>query len=234
MKYYVYRTYFLPTGQQYIGKTNSVEWDKGYHGSGTDLRYLLKSHEIEKFKREILHTFDTEDEAYEKERELVTLEYCKFPYVLNRRPGGKGGYTGVPHTPKQRKNHLKVVQSDEFRENHSKIATELWKDVEYQKKLKKIHNTPEAKENRSKAAVERWKDEEYRKKKSGKNHHNWEKFAEDNPKWIEINLDELLMLRNLGWTQTAIAKYFGFKSQQTTASKLKFLRNKHTKQATLF
>ena len=189
MKYYIYRTYFLPTGEEYTGKTNSVRWEKeGYHGSGTDLRPLLKLHGKEKFKREILFEFDDEDEAYAKERELVPLEYCKLPYVLNRMPGGKGASSGknhhmfgVPPSPEHRKNHLKAVQSEEYRrnhskiqkktcntpeykENHSKLFTELWKDPEYRKKVIESHNTPEAKENHSKAMQKVWEDEEFRKK----------------------------------------------------------------------
>lgn len=106
MKYIVYKTTCLINGKIYIGKhrTENPEVFDGYLGNSvwvnrTDrinnpqfpFHFAVKKYGVENFKRETLFIFDTEEEAYAKEAELVTEEFIKREDTYNVILGGKGG-----------------------------------------------------------------------------------------------------------------------------------------------
>lgn len=91
-KFIVYRTICLVNGKQYIGKHKTIDLDDGYLGSGRLLNSAIKKHGQEKFRREIIATFETEDEMNSLEAELVTEEFCARDDNYNLCPGGKGGW----------------------------------------------------------------------------------------------------------------------------------------------
>ena len=108
-KFYIYKTTFLPTGQIYIGYHGStnIEQDK-YIGSGLVMTHLKRKYGREHFHREILFSFDTEEEAQKSEKEIVNEEFIKRKDVLNVSVGGQGG-GGVARclTHEQRKANAK-------------------------------------------------------------------------------------------------------------------------------
>lgn len=89
--HFVYKTINLINGKWYIGKHSTYNLDDGYLGSSQHLKSAIKKYGRENFIREILAFCDSEQEAYEKEAELVTIEVVHNPMTYNKMPGGKGG-----------------------------------------------------------------------------------------------------------------------------------------------
>lgn len=90
MKYIVYCTTCLVNGKIYIGvhKTENPDEFDGYYGNGISKGYILKNpktafqralkkYGYSNFKRAVLYVFDTEDEAYAKEEEIVNYDFVK-------------------------------------------------------------------------------------------------------------------------------------------------------------
>lgn len=105
MKYIVYKTTCLVNDKIYIGVHSTENPNKfdGYLGRGFFLNsshyltypvapfhYALIKYGQENFKREILYIFDSEEEAYEKEAEIVTEEFINSKKTYNVSLGGKG------------------------------------------------------------------------------------------------------------------------------------------------
>lgn len=90
--HFVYKTVNQLTGHYYIGihSTNCIE-DK-YLGSGKLLQSEIKKHGRENFKREILCYCDSRKEAFEKERELVSIQTLQDELNYNLIIGGNCGY----------------------------------------------------------------------------------------------------------------------------------------------
>lgn len=101
IKYIVYCTMCTENGKIYIGvhKTKTPEEFDGYIGNGikinwniknphTAFQYALKKYGYSKFKRSTLFIFDSAQEAYAKEAEIVTLEFVKRRDNYNTCLGG--------------------------------------------------------------------------------------------------------------------------------------------------
>lgn len=106
MKYIVYKTTCQVNGKCYIGKhqTENPDIFDGYLGNSiwvnrTDrlknpefpFHFAVKKYGIENFKRETLFVFDTAEEAFTKEAELVNEDFIKKDDNYNVVLGGKGG-----------------------------------------------------------------------------------------------------------------------------------------------
>jgi group I intron endonuclease len=87
----VYKTTNLVNQKFYIGVHATNNLNDGYLGSGKLLKRAIKKYGIENFKREILFDFETLDEAYSKEGELVTSGFIENQDNYNLRTGGEGG-----------------------------------------------------------------------------------------------------------------------------------------------
>ena len=102
MKYIVYITINLCNGKFYIGvhKTNPETFD-GYIGCGVyrqkqakenyPFHNAVKKYGYDNFKRTTLRVFDTEEEAYAFESELVTPTLLRSKSCYNIQSGGFGG-----------------------------------------------------------------------------------------------------------------------------------------------
>ena len=99
----VYITVNTVNNKTYIGvhKTTQNNFD-GYIGCGVDItrpstykksktafQYAVNKYGVDKFSRSTLFTFDNELDAYNKESELVTIEYVKNPNTYNLIVGGR-------------------------------------------------------------------------------------------------------------------------------------------------
>lgn len=102
MKYIVYLTTNLKTREIYIGvhKTENPDIFDGYYGCGiyrgdplknpkTKFQYAIKKYGYDAFERRTLKVFDSYQDAYALEAELVTEEFIKRPDVYNMVTGGK-------------------------------------------------------------------------------------------------------------------------------------------------
>lgn len=93
MDYYtVYKITNLIDGKIYIGTHKTKRLEDGYMGSGTYLLNAIEKHGVENFKKEILFVFETSEEMYLKEAELVNEEFIKNPETYNIKIGGSGGF----------------------------------------------------------------------------------------------------------------------------------------------
>lgn len=101
MKYYFYRTTNLINGKYYQGVHHSRCPEKDpYCGSGLGIINAVKKYGRENFKVEIIKYFDSLDEAYKYEAEIITPESLDARICYNQVPGGRGCKEGVIHMSK--------------------------------------------------------------------------------------------------------------------------------------
>lgn len=98
MYYLIYQITNILNNKIYIGKHQTSDINDGYMGSGKHLKHAINKHGIDKFKKEILFIFETEQEMNDKEKELVTEEFCKRKDTYNICEGGKGGFGYINST----------------------------------------------------------------------------------------------------------------------------------------
>lgn len=104
----VYKIINLTTNQYYIGVHKTSNINDNYLGSGIHIKNQVKKYGRENFKKEILFEFDKEEDAYQKEIELVNINIADN-LCLNIGPGGIGGakFKGKHHTEETKlKNRL--------------------------------------------------------------------------------------------------------------------------------
>lgn len=104
MKYIVYKTTCLVNGKIYIGVHQTHDPNKfdGYLGRGfyknhtkylknpeAPFHYALIKYGVENFKRETLFIYDIEEDAYQKEAEIVTKDFINREDTYNVALGGK-------------------------------------------------------------------------------------------------------------------------------------------------
>lgn len=95
MKYIIYKITNKINGKIYIGKHQTIVIDDGYMGSGKYLKHAINKYGIQNFTKTVLHIFDTEQEMNDKEREIVTEEFCLREDTYNICVGGKGGFSYI-------------------------------------------------------------------------------------------------------------------------------------------
>lgn len=124
----VYKTTNLVNGKYYIGVHKTENPNDEYLGSGKLLWRAIEKYGWQNFKKEVLFTFETPEEAFKKEEELVD-EARKDPNCYNLRKGGAGGFdfcNKLPTMVQDRSNagKLGVVKAKEnliFRETMCKF-----------------------------------------------------------------------------------------------------------------
>lgn len=96
-RHYCYRVDNLVNGRYYIGKRSCSgdPEDDPYLGSGKNIRRAVKRYGPENFRKTVLAEFDTEEEAYLCEAELVTRDTLLDPMCYNICLGGIGGQQGT-------------------------------------------------------------------------------------------------------------------------------------------
>jgi len=101
-----YKTTNLINGNFYYGIHSTKNVNDKYLGSGLLIEKAIKKHGRKNFKREIVKTFDTREEAQSYEREIVNEELLKNRNCYNRALGGQGGYLGPEAVEKMRQSKL--------------------------------------------------------------------------------------------------------------------------------
>ena len=92
MFYTIYKTTNTVNNKIYIGKHQSKNPYDNYLGSGKCLKRAIRKYGKDVFKKDILFTFETEQEMDNKEKELVTEEFCLREDTYNICEGGHGGF----------------------------------------------------------------------------------------------------------------------------------------------
>jgi hypothetical protein len=107
VRYFIYKTTCIPTGKYYIGVHSERRRADGYIGCGVcsdGTAIALKSKGVKSafidsvikygyknFKREVLIEFDSSEDAYDYEANLVDSKLVNDPNCLNIKLGGIGG-----------------------------------------------------------------------------------------------------------------------------------------------
>lgn len=92
MFYTIYKITNQINGKSYIGSHKTKNLNDKYMGSGKYLKYAQEKYGIENFNREILYVFDTPEQMYEKEAEIVNEDFLAEQNTYNIKIGGFGGW----------------------------------------------------------------------------------------------------------------------------------------------
>jgi hypothetical protein len=87
--HYCYKTTCVLNDNFYIGVHSTRDLEDGYLGSGNGIKESVKKFGKDNHTKEILKFFNTKNEAFEYEEELVDFEMLSRPLCLNRALGGK-------------------------------------------------------------------------------------------------------------------------------------------------
>lgn len=117
MYHYVYAVTNLLDRKVYVGKHSTDDLDDDYMGSGKLLFRAIAKYDLENFRKDILGFFDSEIDALDVERRLVTEEFVSRNDTYNLIPGGKGGW------------HHTNIENDRNRSNKQKAAQITWKKI---------------------------------------------------------------------------------------------------------
>lgn len=96
MIYYLYKITNNINGHFYYGRraySGSLLEQDSYFGSGTRLKTAIKKYGLENFSKEIIQTFESEEDLIQAEKILVNEDIVNNPKCYNLAVGGKGGYT---------------------------------------------------------------------------------------------------------------------------------------------
>lgn len=96
----------------YYGVHNTDNLEDGYMGSGKRLHLAYKKYGIENFTKEILRFFDTSEEAFEYEAEIVNEKLVSDKNCYNMINGGKSGTTNMIVVKDKNNNHFTVLRDD--------------------------------------------------------------------------------------------------------------------------
>lgn len=154
-KYYIYETKNIINDKIYIGQHASEDIvNDTYIGSGDIIKKAINKYGRSKFKRTVLFEFDTLEEAYLKEKELVTEEFLDRDDTYNVRLGGVGMFGHTRKTKdllaKKMTEFWESDRSDDLREHLSSRQKELWSDPDYKANMVAKFNTVERNEKLSK------------------------------------------------------------------------------------
>jgi len=92
MHYYLYEIRNNINGKIYIGVHKTKVLDDGYMGSGKVIKQAIEKHGVENFTKTILEIFETQEEMFAREKEIVTEEFLGREDTYNLRRGGLGGW----------------------------------------------------------------------------------------------------------------------------------------------
>ena len=87
--YYLYKITNKLNNKIYIGVHSTKNLDDGYAGSGKLLHKAYKKYGIDSFSKEILEFFDTAEEMFSREKELVDKNFVLDENTYNLVTGGR-------------------------------------------------------------------------------------------------------------------------------------------------
>lgn len=90
--HHVYKITHLESGKYYIGVHKTSKANDSYMGSGPAIKAAVRKHGRQAFRKEILSSFESKDDAYDEEKRLT--ESLRFGLdTYNLKPGGIGGWS---------------------------------------------------------------------------------------------------------------------------------------------
>lgn len=103
--YYLYRITNRINGKIYVGVHKTDNLDDGYMGSGLLIRRAIEKYGIENFEKTILQYFNSAEEAFETESQIVNEEFVADESTYNLKEGGHGSWDFLNRTGLNQKNH---------------------------------------------------------------------------------------------------------------------------------
>lgn len=122
--HYFYKITNKIDGCFYYGVHSTKDLNDNYMGSGQKLKYMYKKYGIENFEKQILKFFDTEEEMFDYEREIVTTELIKDKKCYNLTEGGEGYRLGH-FVSEEIKNKMSLKSKGRPSKNKGKIIYHL-------------------------------------------------------------------------------------------------------------
>ena len=110
--YYLYKITNLINNKFYIGVHSTNNLNDGYMGSGQIIKIAIKKYGIENFKKEILEYFDTPEDMFNKEHEIVNESLINDPNCYNITLGGKGNKKNYVYAYDINENVYYVLKND--------------------------------------------------------------------------------------------------------------------------
>lgn len=94
-KYTIYKTTNKLNNKVYIGMHKTKNPYDGYMGSGKLFKRAVGKYGKENFVKEVLFIFDTAEEMFAKEKEIVNKLFIESNNTYNIMEGGYGGYSHI-------------------------------------------------------------------------------------------------------------------------------------------
>ena len=194
MFHYVYEITNNINGRKYIGKHSTNDMNDGYMGSGIAIKQAIKKYGSKNFSKKIIKSFETSEEAFKFEKEIIEQLDCVNNYkYYNMSDGGIGGVgtlSGKTELEKveiynRMKNTLKGKMAGEKNPMYGKVSAMKGKKhtKEAREKMSKsLKGKPFSKEHRkniSKSKIGMKLSEETKKKISNSN--KGKQTGENNP-----------------------------------------------------
>lgn len=126
MFYYMYQIKNKVNGKIYIGVHKTANVNDGYMGSGKVIRAAIAKHGLENFEKSILETFESSEEMFRREKEIVNEDFLSRDDVYNLRRGGTGGFDFLNNTGQNN-------SANQYLKGGQAYASRLEKDEEFRK-----------------------------------------------------------------------------------------------------
>jgi hypothetical protein len=131
--YTIYKITNKINGKYYIGAHKTFDLNDDYMGSGIVIKRAIKKYGLESFKKKILFIFNTPDEMWDKENELVIIGKESY----NIKCGGEGGFDYVNKNCHNNKGNHRKIGNYGFRLTGRPPQDKKWKQ-KYKEGMKKF------------------------------------------------------------------------------------------------
>lgn len=135
MFYYLYEIKNNVNDKIYVGVHKTTDLADGYMGSGKILLQAMKKYGIENFSKRIIEMFETPEEMFNREKEIVTEEFLARDDTYNLRRGGRGGFDYINSSGivkmrgKQHTDSTKQKLSELMKERHANGTAPVMTDT---------------------------------------------------------------------------------------------------------
>lgn len=219
MFYLIYKITNTVNNKIYIGKHKTKNKEDGYMGSGTVLKRAFEKYGVDKFVKEILYEFSSEEEMDNMERLIVDDDFIKREDTYNVMVGGSGGFGFINN------NNLNNSANNHYMAENKRLEM-LKNDDEFKKRFSeavKSGLTEEIIKQISESLKKTWKENgfpwtgrshtEYTKRKIGeknRTNHIGDKNSQYGTMWIcNTNTNENKKIKNTdtipgGWKKGRI------------------------------